>query len=189
MKVQEIVRRVFESLEATAIPYVLVGSFASNIYGIIRSTKDADFVIRVAPGEFKNLMDALGTDFVRDPQIQFETVTGTKKHLVREPESGFEIEFFELSDDPHDQQRFARRRKLSVLGHDAWVLAPEDVLVTKLNWLHRANRGKDLLDVENVISVQGDMLDWPYIESWCDAHGSRPLLDKIRAELAARRSN
>jgi hypothetical protein len=187
MKVQEIVRRVFEALEVTSIPYVLVGSFASNIYGIVRSTKDADFVIRVAPGEFKNLMDALGPGFVRDPQIQFETVTGTKKYLVSEPESGFEIEFFELSDDPHDQQRFVRRRKLTVLDHDAWVLTPEDVLVTKLNWLHRANRGKDLLDVENVISVQADALDWRYIESWCDAHGSRPLLEKIRAELATRR--
>lgn len=188
MKVHEIVRRVFESLEAASIPYVLVGSFASNVYGIIRSTKDADFVIRVAPGDFKRLMDALGPAFVRDPQIQFETVTGTRKHLVSETESGFEIEFFELSDDPHDQQRFGRRRKLAVLGHEAWVLTPEDVLVTKLNWLHRANRGKDLLDVENVISVQGALLDWPYIESWCDAHGSRALLEKIRAELAVRRS-
>jgi hypothetical protein len=189
MKAQEIVQRVFESLEAASIPYVLVGSFASNIYGIVRSTKDADFVIQVVPGQFKSMLDALGPQFFRDPQIQFETVTGTKKHLVREPQSGFEIEFFELSDDPHDQQRFARRRKLSVLDHEAWVLTAEDVLVTKLNWLHRINRGKDLLDIENVISVQADNLDWPYIESWCDAHGSRPLLEKIRAELAARRPN
>jgi uncharacterized protein YprB with RNaseH-like and TPR domain len=45
------------------------------------------------------------------------------------------------------------------------------------------NRAKDLMDVQNVISVQGDALDWPYIERWCDEHGSRPLLEKIRAEL------
>lgn len=186
MKVQEVVRRVLEALDAAAIPYVIVGSFASNIYGIVRSTKDADIVIQAAPGQFKSLMSSLGPDFVRDPQLQFETVTGTKKHLVREPESGFEIEFFELSDDPHDQQRFARRRKLTVLDHDAWVLTAEDVLVTKLNWLHRINRKKDLLDVENVIAVQADALDWPYVETWCDAHGSRPLLEKIRAELEGR---
>ena len=183
MKAEEIVRRVFEACDAVGIPYVLVGSFASNVYGVPRSTKDADFVVQTGPGQFSQLMTALGSSFRRDPQVQFETVTGTKKILVEEVESGFEIEFFELSDDPHDQERFARRRRLSVLGRDAWILSPEDVLVTKLNWLHRAARKKDLPDVENVISVQGDALDWPYIESWCDKHGSRPLLEKIRAEL------
>ncbi len=118
-----------------------------------------------------------------DPQVQFETVTGTKKIVVEETESWFEIEFFELSSDPHDLERFARRRRLKVFDRDAWVLTPEDVLVTKLNWIHRTGRKKDIIDVENVISVQGDALDWPYVEQWCDRHGSRPLLEKIRAEL------
>ncbi len=70
-----------------------------------------------------------------------------------------------------------------VLGRKAWILTPEDVLVTKLNWLHRAGRTMDRMDVENVISVQGDAIDWTYVEHWCDVHGSRPLLDSIRDEL------
>jgi hypothetical protein len=186
MKADEIVRTVLSALEQTGISYVLVGSFASNVYGILRATKDADFVIQTAPGQFGEFMKLLGSNFVRDPQIQFETVTGTKKIVVAEKDSGFEIEFFELSKDPHDQSRFARRRRFELLGRDVWILTPEDVLVTKLNWLHRANRGKDLLDVENVIAVQGDALDWSYIEHWCDQHGSRPLLEKIRDELRSR---
>jgi hypothetical protein len=63
------------------------------------------------------------------------------------------------------------------------VLTAEDVLVTKLKWLDRAARTKDLLDIQHVIGVQGDSLDWTYVEHWCDIHGSRPLLDKIRDEL------
>ena len=27
------------------------------------------------------------------------------------------------------------------------------------------------------------MLDWPYIESWCDRHGTRKLLEQIRKEV------
>ena len=23
-------------------------------------------------------------------------------------------------------------------------------------------------------------IDWPYIEGWCDKHGTRPLLERIR---------
>jgi hypothetical protein len=28
--------------------------------------------------------------------------------------------------------------------------------------------------------VQGEKLDWPYIEGWCERHGTRGLLEEIR---------
>jgi len=31
--------------------------------------------------------------------------------------------------------------------------------------------------------IQGDRLDWPYVESWCDRHGTRALLDEIRRSV------
>jgi hypothetical protein len=37
-----------------------------------------------------------------------------------------------------------------------------------------------------VIAVQGDAIDWPYVEAWCDQHGSRKLLEQIREELRLR---
>jgi hypothetical protein len=33
------------------------------------------------------------------------------------------------------------------------------------------------------MAVQGDRLDWDYIHRWCDAHGTRALLDEVRASL------
>jgi hypothetical protein len=186
MKSEEIVRRVLDGLDGVKIPYVLVGSFASNAYGVSRSTQDADIVVQTRSGQISELTKALGPAFELETQMQFETVTGTQKTLLRERESGFAIELFELSSDPHDQQRFSRRRQLSVLDRETWILTVEDVLVTKLNWLRLANRTKDMLDIRSVIAVQGDAIDWPYVERWCDQHGSRPLLEKIRDELRKR---
>jgi hypothetical protein len=186
MKSEEIVRRVLDGLDAVKIPYVLVGSFASNAYGVSRSTQDADIVVQMLPGQLNELIKYIGPEFELEPQMQFETVTGTRKTLLRERESGFAIELFELSSDPHDQQRFARRRQLTVLDRETWILTVEDVLVTKLNWLRLANRTKDMLDIRSVIAVQDDAIDWPYVERWCDEHGSRPLLEKIRDELRKR---
>jgi hypothetical protein len=40
---------------------------------------------------------------------------------------------------------------------------------------------KDVEDARGVVAVQGDPLDWNYIRRWCDAHGTRELLDKVRA--------
>ena len=38
---------VIEALEACGIPYMLVGSYSSNSYGVPCSTQDADFVIEL----------------------------------------------------------------------------------------------------------------------------------------------
>jgi hypothetical protein len=40
-----------------------------------------------------------------------------------------------------------------------------------------------LTDVENIIAVSGDVVDWSYVERWADEHGTRPLLEQIRAEV------
>ena len=186
MRSEPLLHRVLDGLDATGIPYVLVGSFATNVYGLVRSTQDADIVVQAAPGDLALLMKNLGPDFERDPQVQFETVTSTSKTVVRERESGFPFELFQLSDDLHDQERFARRRKFPVLGRDTWILTVDDVLITKLNWLRIANRPKDRMDIHGVIGVSGDAIDWPYVEGWCDRHGSRPLLEKIRNEVRQR---
>jgi hypothetical protein len=42
---EEAALAVIETLESLRIPYMLVGSFASNFYGIPRATNDADFVV------------------------------------------------------------------------------------------------------------------------------------------------
>jgi hypothetical protein len=45
------------------------------------------------------------------------------------------------------------------------------------------NRRKDVDDVRDVIAVQGDRIDWAYVAPWCDLHGTRPLLDQVRASI------
>jgi hypothetical protein len=98
--------------------------------------------------------------------------------------SAFKVEFFLLSDDPHDRERFARRRRKPLPAREAFVASPEDVVITKLRWSKGGNRKKDIDDVRNVIRAQEKTLDWDYVHRWCDAHGTRALLDRARAEAA-----
>ena len=60
----------------------------------------------------------------------------------------------------------------------------EDVIITKLRWSHIGRREKDIEDVRNVITIQGDRIDWDYVISWCDRHGTRELLENVRQSLA-----
>ena len=41
-------------------------------------------------------------------------------------------------------------------------------------------RVADALTARAVIGVQGEKLDWAYIEGWCERHGTSALLEQIR---------
>src|SRR5262249_20771406 len=127
----------------------------------------------------------LGPDFTLDPQMSFETVTGTVRHEVRVGGTPFKVEFFLLSRDPHDQERFRRRVQKTVLGRPVWLPSAEDVIITKLRWALLGGRSKDRDDARDVIAVQDveGRIDWDYVHAWCERHGTRALLDEIRRSI------
>jgi hypothetical protein len=174
---------VVDALEQLGVPYMLVGSFSSNAYGVARNTQDADFVVQLDRITVSQLAAKLWPDFQLDPQTSFETITATTRHVLNVPAEDFKVELFLLSDDPHDRARFERRRRMEVLGGPAYLPSPEDVVITKLRWSRHGNRQKDLSDARDVIAVSGPQLDWAYIERWCDEHGTRKLLDDLRRSI------
>lgn len=181
----EATARIVAALEKLGVDYLLAGSFSSNFYGIPRSTKDAD-IVAVLSGKLMDLEKELAGAFVLDPQTSFETVTGTYRDKLHAIGLTFDIELFHLSQDPHDQARFQRRKKVfdELIGREIYLPTAEDVIIMKLRWAKTAKREKDTSDVRDVIAVQGDeALDWDYIHHWCDLHGTRGLLDDIRASI------
>lgn len=185
MNGQDVVLAVIDALALSGIPFMLVGSFSTNRYGIERSTQDADFVVELGERTILELQSHLPREVRIDPQMSFETVTMTRRFEADVQGTFFKVEFFLLGDDPHDQERFRRRRSEVVLGRTLWYPTPEDVIVTKLRWALIARRSKDRDDARDVIAVQDveGNLDWAYINAWCDRHGTRALLDEIRASI------
>jgi hypothetical protein len=100
--------------------------------------------------------------------------------MVEIPSLRFKIELFDLGSDPHDQERFARRRRVEFEGLETFLPTPEDVVIQKLRWCRGGNRSKDYNDVRDVMSVQGDALDWEYMRGWCGKHGTLELLEEVR---------
>lgn len=168
---------LIDTLRELDIPYTMVGSFASNQYGIPRSTEDADFVVMLGTTSVIEIGRRLGPEFHLDPQMAFETFTGTFRYEIHVPEINFRIELFLLSDDPYDRERFERRQARPVQGQPVHFLSPEDVIITKLRWA----RSKDLEVVREVIAVQDPerRLNWDYIHAWTGRHGTQSRLDEI----------
>lgn len=161
MNSEQATSHVLELLEENGVDYMLVGAFSSNIYGVPRSTNDVDIVVAFGNIQVVEFCGLLGDEFQLDRQMMLEGFTGSARNVVQHLPTGFAIELFRLNDDPHHQERFARRRRhpISDLGRDVWVSTGEDVVIQKIRW----GRRKDLDDVVNVLSVSGRNLDWDYI--------------------------
>lgn len=179
MNSREVALQAIAALNANTIPYMLVGSFSTNFYGMERSTKDADIVVELGGRSIGDVFRSLGRDFRCDPQMLLETVTATLRYVITHTASSFKIELFMLSNDPHDQERFRRRIEVEYLGTRVWIPTAEDVVVTKSRWAARAHRPKDEQDVAAVLGVQRGRLDLAYIRQWCDTHGSRSTFESI----------
>jgi len=174
------------TLEKIEVPYMIVGSYSSNYYGIPRSTKDADLVVNLDHADWGKLSSSLPPDLEFDPQSSFEMVTSTHKELIKVKGSPFEIELFHLSEDAHDRTRFDRRKRVEIMpGVNTCLPTAEDVIIQKLRWSRGAKRAKDFADVVAVLQVQGpDRLDWAYIEEWCAKHQTLDLLAEAKTEAA-----
>jgi hypothetical protein len=181
------VRSVIDALIQASVDYMVVGALSSNVYGVTRSTRDADIVVELTNRRVSEISKFLGPEFVLDPQVAFDSVTGSYRHIFSLTDSTFKVELFRLTSDPHDRERF--RRKVSVpqpaIERNIFVPTPEDVIIMKLRWAECLHRNKDSDDVRDVMSVQQNVLDWAYIERWTEEHGTTALYREIRSSIPA----
>jgi hypothetical protein len=185
MTAEDAIHAVMKAFEASNLPYMVVGSFAVNLYAIPRSTQDIDLVVNLKGRSLNELTRHLPESFTMDPQVTIEPVSSNPRTDLYVYDIPYRVELFDLGPDPFEQERFKRRVHLDFEQFSAWVATPEDVVVAKIRWFQEGQRGKHYEDARNMIAVQGDSLDWGYIESWCEQHGTLEALDGVRESIPA----
>jgi hypothetical protein len=118
----EVVLAVIDALDASAIPYMLVGSVSSNYYGIGRSAKDADFVIQLDDQSISAFARSLGRSSGWTPRYRPRRLRGRLGTSSASPSSPFTIELFYPNRDPHNRERFRRRRTANLLNIYIYII-------------------------------------------------------------------
>ena len=180
MNVEQLAAIVIDACEAEQVAHMLTGAFASSFYGVPRSTSDVDLVIDLEkPERFVAIREQLSGRVRFDPQVQFDTLTWGRRYVgMTTTDPPFQVELFELFDDPFVREQFARRQRVvsQSLGRAIWLPTPEDLIIQKLRW----GRPKDLDDARDVFLVQGRAnLDQNRIEGWCARHGTTAAFQSI----------
>jgi hypothetical protein len=66
IEVTLLVTGVFETL---GIPYLIGGSLASTLYGMVRTTQDSDIIAQMCPEHIQPFISALESEFYIDEEL------------------------------------------------------------------------------------------------------------------------
>jgi len=183
MSPEEALQLVLFKLEQCDIPYMLTGSFASNLHGVPRTTYDADLVIEVGQKSLDRFVQQLGRDFYVSLEAAREAVTRRSMFNVVHLETGFKVDFIVRKSRSFSQEEFSRREKANYLGHPRWFATPEDVILVKLEWSKLGDSERQFIDALNIAKVQGENLDRAYLTKWAKEIDVEESLEKLFQEL------
>jgi hypothetical protein len=178
LKVAMLVKNAFENI---GISYALVGSLASSLYGIPRSTQDVDIVAVIEKSRIEPLVEALEEEFYVDKAMVQEAVDNHSSFNLIHLDTMLKVDVFALSPNPVEQRELKRAESYLVDKEDGieFVVAkPEDVLLQKLKWYRQGGEVSDQQwrDVLGILEVQEGKLDIPYLKDIAQELGVQDLL-------------
>ncbi|WP_284452516.1 hypothetical protein [Parachlamydia acanthamoebae] len=161
----DVLKLVCLKLDQANVPYMLTGSFAANFYAIPRMTRDIDIVLAVQKSDISRLYQLFADDFYIDRDSISEAVNHSGMFNIIHNDSVFKIDFIIRKNDPYRTLEFQRKRNVQLDNTKIWIVAPEDLIISKLFWAKDSFSEIQIRDVKNLISSITH-LDYPYIREW-----------------------
>ena len=187
MSQQALLTRIVEALEGAGIPYMLTGSLASSLQGQPRATHDIDLVVDIAASAVARVTRALSAPqvYLDEHAVSDATRRRTMFNLI-DSSSGDKADFWLLTDDSYDRERFARRLRVEALGRELCVSTPEDTILMKLRWSAQSGGSeKQFNDAVGVYELQAGSLDERYLDEWALRLEVADALARIRGQARA----
>jgi len=177
-------KRLLEALEGLGIAYMVGGSLASSIHGIVRATRDIDLVADIREEHIDPLAAELRGGFYADPAFMRECLRRGRMFNLIHHGSSYKFDIYPLSREPFHQSEFARRAlaEFRLEGEIVafYVASAEDTILMKLAWYQSGNRVSERQwgDVLDVVRVKRDLLDLGYLRRWAGPLGVEDLLEE-----------
>lgn len=180
--------KVVKAFERLGIPYLVGGSLASAVHGNIRATMDADLVADITPDHIASFVAMLESEFYIDGEMIRDAIQHSSSFNLIHLKTMFKIDVFIQKQRPFDKNQMQRRVPHLVGGEANDVIyfsTAEDIILAKLEWFRAGGEvsERQWRDIIGVLEIQGDRLDFDYMQKWAEALGVKDLLGKAEGEI------
>jgi hypothetical protein len=177
----EVLKLVCDRLEKEAIPYMLTGSFAANFYATPRMTRDIDIVIEIQKTDADRLFQIFQKDFYVSRSSIDVAIEHQGMFNIIHNEFVFKVDFIVRKDTSYRHTEFQRRRQVFLDMAFIWIVAPEDLIISKLAWAKNSLSEMQLKDVKNLLLTLRD-LDKEYLNRWVETLELDYVYQKVNSD-------
>lgn len=161
----EVLITVAQRLDMAGIPYMVTGSIAANFYAVPRMTRDIDIVVELSEPDIDRLVSLFQEEFYIDREMVQEAVREQRMFNIIHQAFVIKVDFVVRKDTDYRLTEFSRRRRVVVEGCHLSIVAPEDLIISKLEWARESHSEVQLADVRHLLTaVEG--LDRDYLGRW-----------------------
>lgn len=145
---------------------MLSGSMALNSYTVPRMTLDADIVIELSGKNLEDFFEIFENEFYVNKDSVREEVARSGMFNVIDHKTGFKVDFIVRKNTEYRILEFNRRRKERIGNSEVWIVSPEDLVISKIEWIQQLKSDRQISDIENLLSIPA--IDKNYIIDWCN---------------------
>lgn len=176
----DILKSVAARLEAAGIPYMVTGSMAANFYTTPRMTRDIDLVIELSEEDIHRVVRLFQDEYYIDRDMVEQAVRNRSMFNMIHNALVVKVDCVVRKDSDYRREEFTRRRAVAIADQQVFLVAPEDLILSKLDWAKESRSQTQLGDVRNLLrSVQG--LDRAYLNHWVERLGLAELYREVCA--------
>lgn len=174
-------------LERLGVPYLIGGSLASTLYGMVRTTQDSDIVADMRLEHIQPFVASLQNEFFIDEEMMAESIQRNSSFNIIHRETMFKVDVFIPRPRPFHQSQLARAQK-QTFSTDPEVSArfssAEDTILSKLEWYRLGGEvsERQWRDVLGVLKTRAGALDLDYLRKWAKELKVSDLLEQALAE-------
>jgi hypothetical protein len=161
----EVLKIVAGRLARADIAYMVTGSIAMSVYAVPRMTRDIDLVVDLSAADADRVCDLFEDDFYVDRGAVRRAVETKAVFNMIHTALVVKVDVVVRKETEYRRTEFARRRRVAVAGQELFVAAPEDLILSKLEWARESRSAMQLADVRNLVESVVD-LDRVYLADW-----------------------
>lgn len=162
----DFLRILVQFFEKHEIPYMLSGSVAMSSYTLPRFTRDLDFIVYLKPADAALFANHFKEGYYCDEDSIRDAITQKGMFNIIDHKSFYKADFVILKEDPYRKIEFERRKQVDIFDMKVWLVAPEDLLLSKLIWIQEIQSAQQAEDIK-LLSANKD-IDWSYIRNWVE---------------------
>lgn len=174
----EVLKTVTGRLKNSAIPYMITGSMAANYYTVPRMTRDIDLVVELSEPDIDRVLQLFQDDFYIEREAVETALRETTMFNIIHHAFVIKVDVVIRKKSEYRLKEFSRRSRITVEGHEMFIVTPEDLILSKLEWAKTTHSQMQLADVRNLLTdVEG--LDRDYLTRWANHLGLESLYREV----------